>query len=544
MVKTELNYNPYLLETSVMFNGNEPKINSMVEKYIAGKLQSWILILPDIFYNEMNGWNFDVDFSGTKTDFESLQKAFDETDKGKGSVSLFHKNELESVEQKKQRITDLLSWFDSNRNRKFDYGAFMKSNEPLFDDKCSLIVAQGTLSDAAFGGVVIENVSDVNELEHASLENTPILFFVNEVNRRQFRENLKTILRRSDIISEQLFFHLDAELGRSQMQRIIKELGVSNPQIVSGSIELALAKYFEVYPMTAFVQRIINALRTVQADLKNVLDAESEQNVTINSGIRQKIDSLDVIIHKLKSAAEQISQRDNFETPNVFQANMHEFTAKITNWYKKKIKITSDEEAASKAMEFQKEIGGFFVDFLKRMRMEFHAISSNIRQIFADIYASAEFGDDYVASQEVNIDLSVYELPKFIEELLDFKEERMVEQSDYLGGLKSLFGSSKSEEPKELKREVVYKYDDWRRHAIQMTSPILDEVICATTCALADFYDRVAEDYLEHLKMQIEQQTQSKDEVSAQLSDDERKFQADLDWFAVFQEKLREIERG
>jgi hypothetical protein len=44
--------------------------------------------------------------------------------------------------------------------------------------------------------------------------------------------------------------------------------------------------------------------------------------------------------------------------------------------------------------------------------------------------------------------------------------------------------------------------------------------------------------------MQIEQQTQTKDEVAAQLSDDERKFQADIDWFDVFQEKLREIERG
>ena len=27
MVKTELSYNPYLLETGVKFNGNEPKIN-------------------------------------------------------------------------------------------------------------------------------------------------------------------------------------------------------------------------------------------------------------------------------------------------------------------------------------------------------------------------------------------------------------------------------------------------------------------------------------------------------------------------------------
>ena len=246
MVKTELSYNPYLLETGVKFNGNEPKINSMVEKYISGKLQNWILMLPDIFYNEMNGWDFDVDFSGTKTDFEFLQEAFYKSGADKESVFLFHKNELESVEQKKQRITDLLSWFEDNRNRKFDYGYFMETNASLFDDKCSLIVVQGTFASSAIDGVVIENVNDVNELEHATLEYTPILFFVNEKNRRLFRENLKAILKRSDIISEQLFFHINPELGHSQMQRIIKELGVNNPQIANDSIDLALAKYFEV----------------------------------------------------------------------------------------------------------------------------------------------------------------------------------------------------------------------------------------------------------------------------------------------------------
>jgi hypothetical protein len=223
---------------------------------------------------------------------------------------------------------------------------------------------------------------------------------------------------------------------------------------------------------------------------------------------------------------------------------MNEFIEKITSWSKKKIKITSDEEAAAKAMEFQKEIGNFFSDFIKQIDYEFHAVSSNICQAFADIYASAEFGDDYVASQEIHIDLSVYELPKFIQELLEFKEEKMVEQFDYLGNIKNFFSTPKPEEPKELKREVVYKYDEWRKHAIQMSSPILVEIINAAVSTLSNFYDRIAEDYFEHLKMQIEQQTRTKDEVAAQLSDDERKFQADIDWFDIFQEKLREIERG
>jgi DNA replication initiation complex subunit (GINS family) len=77
-----------------------------------------------------------------------------------------------------------------------------------------------------------------------------------------------------------------------------------------------------------------------------------------------------------------------------------------------------------------------------------------------------------------------------------------------------------------------------------LASPVLDEVIQSVNETLKDFYERLAQDYIEHLKALIEQQTQKKDEVSAQLSDDERTLQADNDWFTAFQEKLHEIERG
>jgi hypothetical protein len=124
LVKAELIHNPYLLETSVKFNGHEPKINSLVEKYRADKLQDWIARLPDIFYNEMNGWDFDLDFSGTKIDFECLQAAFDSAGVSRESVCLFHKNELENVERKNSEISDLLAWFDNNINRKFNFSNF------------------------------------------------------------------------------------------------------------------------------------------------------------------------------------------------------------------------------------------------------------------------------------------------------------------------------------------------------------------------------------------------------------------------------------
>ena len=42
MINAELSYNPYLMETKIKFNGQRPRINSLVEKYQEMNLQSWI----------------------------------------------------------------------------------------------------------------------------------------------------------------------------------------------------------------------------------------------------------------------------------------------------------------------------------------------------------------------------------------------------------------------------------------------------------------------------------------------------------------------
>ena len=76
MVNTELQHNPYLLETEVKFNGQEPKINSQIEKFENKLLADWVRDIPRMFYDEMNGYDFDLFFSGTEYDFQKLQQIF------------------------------------------------------------------------------------------------------------------------------------------------------------------------------------------------------------------------------------------------------------------------------------------------------------------------------------------------------------------------------------------------------------------------------------------------------------------------------------
>ena len=93
MIKADLSYNPYLNETDIRFNGKKPRINSLVEKYQDEVLQKWISKIPNIFYDEMNGYDFELDFSGTKLDFDELKKAFQDQGVTEDLVQIFHKNQ-------------------------------------------------------------------------------------------------------------------------------------------------------------------------------------------------------------------------------------------------------------------------------------------------------------------------------------------------------------------------------------------------------------------------------------------------------------------
>ena len=104
MISVELQNNPYLLETHVRFNGQRPKINCQIEKYENQLLSDWVSNVPQIFYDEMNGYDFDLIFSGTEYDFQKLNQAFAANDVTPEQVRLIMRNELEDAEVKSDEI--------------------------------------------------------------------------------------------------------------------------------------------------------------------------------------------------------------------------------------------------------------------------------------------------------------------------------------------------------------------------------------------------------------------------------------------------------
>ena len=220
MVKAELAYNPYLQETKIRFNGRSPRVNSRVEMYLKEKLHDWIEELPEIFRDEMNGYDFDLDFSGTKNDYEDLKKAFEEAlekeKKGAGvskpEVNIFLRNEIGGREEKLEKIEELMNWLTKSPKRLYDLEEVQKENPDLFGGTYEYIVMHGSEKDEnAFENlnVSVENITDLKTLKDTNLCYTPILYVIDDNSLEFLVKDIFDLREKlGDQLPRQLFFRI------------------------------------------------------------------------------------------------------------------------------------------------------------------------------------------------------------------------------------------------------------------------------------------------------------------------------------------------
>ncbi|MEQ6378644.1 hypothetical protein RZN25_17710 [Bacillaceae bacterium S4-13-56] len=558
MVKAELSYNPYLLETKVKFNGQDPKINSLVEKFQEGKLHDWITEIPAVFYNEMNGYDFDLDFSGTKADFEELEQAFVDSrvstkpeTKASGEivpaeVRIFFKNEIENSRKKSKEIDDLLTWLNTTPNRKFDNARFRFENSELFDEPFSYLLIQASNIDTSvFDGLdfTLENANTINELPK-DLANTPILFYIDKNTRAEFLNFLDIVQSRQDVNEKQIFFFIHLDLNnKTQIERIIQDKGIAHPQIVSALNDKKVSVFLDIYPIADYVAESIKVFRKEFDSLSKILEVENEESRIQNADVHKQIDSLEESIQKLKDVNESFIQRDNLEVPSTLTAAKIKLSDKIQNWRKKKNKYNNDEVATNAARDYSADLSIYFKAFITEVNAIFEAEKEEIFRSFSSLYDFADAFDGFEPSGKIVFDFSRYDIRDLTNEFLSFREERMVEQPEDLFGLaKKLF--DKQVEPRPLVPEITYSISKWRDKTSEITIPKAEEMIDAVSDALKIFYDDVAIDYHEHLEKLITEKTSQKEETLDRLSDEERKLQKDNDWLAKLDDQLKKIERG
>lgn len=544
MVKTELAYNPYLLETSILFNGKRPRINSLVEKYKHSILQDWVKEIPGIFYDEMNGYNFKLEFSGTKNDFEDLKTTFRKAGITDDQVQFFCKNELTGREQKLEQIYALKDWLLEHPNKKFQCDSFQKENAILEDGIYTFILVHGRNIDTSafkWKNISFEYIENIHEIDKTELTNTPILFYIDKSFLPEYQIYLKHIMQRRDVTSEQLFFMINPILPSNEIERVIRDLGIASPNIVTSLNDSSIKKFIAAYPVTNYIYQFINLLKKNIDTVKMELEKEKRQTEIANEEIYEQISALDNSILKLKEAHENFANRDNLLNPPEWTNAMDSIAPKIDHWKEKKTVIKNRAEAIGAAEELNEILQNSYQEFIKSIEQIRILEIKKISELYLGWYQSAELDTEYISKEtEFNL-LGTEKIPDIQKQLLELKEEEYVTPKDDLFEL--LFKSSE-EERKEPVLEISYYYEKWREFAKNTILPIAKNIIEKNAVWLNDISDQLAADYQKHIDKLILKQTAKKEEIAVQLSDDEQKIQNDIDWIMEVCDQLKLIERG
>lgn len=538
MISVELQNNPYLLETHVRFNGQRPKINCQIEKYENQLLSDWVSNVPQIFYDEMNGYDFDLIFSGTEYDFQKLNQAFAANDVTPEQVRLIMRNELEDAEVKSDEINKMLEWLRSERNRQFDFEVFYNANKELFEETFSCVLIRGI--DELTEGLTftLENVNSIEEIAGTNLTYIPVVFVVENNMLKKFRRELTELLVRKDVEQKQLFFYISPSMDQEYVIRFIQDLGVKNPHVISRIDDGNIATYIKNYPMIVYVREVI---QTIEKEIK-IMDAQlkekNEQSAIENAEVHYQISALEEIVDKIKEVDRNFVDLDNYSGGTKFSNLKDELEDLIKKWKIRKTKVVGESDIDKNAAEYEQDLIKYMSEFYKNATAYYQYERGRIEKEFKDIYLKQPLDPEYEPEGVVLSMPSKTVIMGIKEVLVELKEERFEEKPDLFDFFKV------SSETKELVSVVTSYYEKWREKAVELIIPNVENYIEESQKNLQDYYNELAKKYHEKLSNLHDCKVKEKNNIASKLSEDERLLQADNEWLTKFKDQLIRIERG
>lgn len=538
MISAELHHNPYLLETNVKFNGQSPKINSQIEKYENQLLSDWVKNVPGIFYDEMNGYDFDLFFSGTEYDFQKLNQAFTQIGVTQEQVRLIMRNELEDAEVKSNEINGMIDWLRAERNRQFDFDAFYDENRDLFEETFPCILVRGMDEFAEGLSFTLENVESIEEIAGTNLTYVPVVFVVEENTLQEFRSELIELLARKDIEQKQLFFYISPAMDKDYVMRLICDLGVEEPQVISSIDDGNAAMYIKNYPMVAYVREVIQIVEHEVNTMDARLKEKNEQSAIENEEVYDQISRLEEMIEKIKKSDDRFIDLDNYSDGTRFNDLKVELESLIRKWKTRRTKVVGESEINKSAAEYEQELIRYMDEFFRKAIVHYQFEKDRIEKEFNDIYTQQPLDLGFKPEGVVLKMPGKPEIVDIKESLVELKEECYEKKTDLLNLFKV------SSEPKELVVVVTCYYEKWREKAIELIIPVVENYITESQENLQDFYKELAKKYHEKLLQLYDYKTKEKNNIASQLSEDERMLQTDNDWLIMLKDQLAKIKRG
>lgn len=543
MVKAEINYNPYLRETQIKFNGQEPRINSLVEKYQSEYLQTWVKRIPKIFYDEMNGYDFELEFTGTKLDFEDVVDAFREAGVTEEQVHLFHKKEIADRIQKDAELDDLIKWMLDHKNTRFDAVELMKENSDLFDSSYPLIMMHGDdAEEINFGRIRVsgEVVNQVAELDKTDLTNTPIVFFLDRTTKGLLQGELRQLLNRSDVTEQQLFFMIHNALDFHKMERIIRDLGIKKPKTVQSLSDDQIEKYLKLYPISEYLYQALSLLQVKMDALYTELQEVNERANKANREIYEQINFYDAMLNNLKTASYNFRNRDNLDIPESWSGHKERLCTELATWKNRKTKFMGEAEAGTASEDLNRDAFRMYWTCITAMQTDAKAIINNMLEMFSDWYKKTT-AEEAVDLSSIQDELEKAPIsPDLKAGLLQLSTlEYVAEKPNFMGFFKASNTTEQSVRPVN-----AYYLHQWREYAVETVSQVVDQYAESYFNSLKGYLSKVADAYIQKIEELIDKYSEKKAETASQLSEEENLLQSDNDWVAKVRGQLNEIERG
>ena len=541
MVSAELSHNPFLLETEVLFNGRAPRFNSAAKKHEHQALVEWAREVPRIFRDEMNGYDFDLFFSGTDSDYARVERAFRAEGAPEGSVRFCRIGMLKGASDKRDAVLELMRWLQENPNGRFDFDAMVKASPALVDEPASLLALHGMGWGDLSLPISVEVVETASELDGADLSGLPIVMFFSLESEQQSIEDLERLLQRRDVLARQLFFVIHPALDRTRIVRVLTDLGVREPQVVGSVDDEAIRSYLEDYPITEYVRGAIRAFKgevdRIAAELSDEY-ALSEQSGALE---QKKIQECEREINSLKEADEALSRLVASGNLKEFDELKRSFFRLISDWKSRKRKIEGEVDARVAAKEYEQFIIQKLDGFIKRVDAAANEANRRASTRIVRTYEGAKVDVIYRPAIDSSLPRSEKPTyPDFKEEMLAHREVAYVEQrNDFL----AFFGVVEAN-PGDRVKVVTNSLDKWRESAQKLCEPLIDSVIEGRYEALRLRHQELVGAYRSHIGDILEERYARKEAMVAQLSGDARALQKDGDWLESFNDRLQEIERG
>ncbi len=425
MVKVEMYYNPYNLKTTIKFNNQKPRINSMIEKFESEVLQDWIEELPDIFENEMNGFNFELVFDGTELDFEDLKDAFnrkninDKDPHSKRYVKFTHNNIIEKCEDKIERIEELHKCLEKDIPIEYQD----KINKYLSDYKLEkdfslFFVSQNKMENRLFGNMEVSiNNLDIDDLllsKNEDISNIPIIIELNENNKTLLIKKAIELVQKKSIRNKQLFFMISGTKEEMTIIRHMLEEGIIKPQFIENVDDSKLLNYLNNYSFSNYVRNTINELRRTYAGIHEYAEDDKKNAASVKSSEQMILSSTNDEKNRIEGVLNRISVNRYKLDSTVGENDIKELIDNIYSWKKFVKVIKNEKEAIKKSKELEdyinKQVANLQSQYLKfaitevtNIKNHYFLLCKELNNFNTDIY-SISF--NYERSVNYNSNLS------------------------------------------------------------------------------------------------------------------------------------------